>query len=105
LKQYKKQSSEIVSADEGIQIDSSDVHIRNAHSPMVEILVPDSNAKFQRLLQDAKHDLEIVSMDEGMHRYPSGYWKPASELRIENRTTQPSMTPKHLGKSSDSCCK
>jgi hypothetical protein len=52
--------------DEGIQIDSSDEQFRNADSPRIEVLQPDSNVNFLSCEQSLKHDFEIVSIDEGI---------------------------------------
>jgi hypothetical protein len=38
----------------------------NADSPRTEILDPDSNATWTRLVQPQKENGEIVSIDEGM---------------------------------------
>jgi hypothetical protein len=56
---------ESLSTDEGIQIDWSDEHCENADSPRSESLQPHSNAAEERALHSLKHDLEIVSTDEG----------------------------------------
>jgi hypothetical protein len=55
----------IVSTDEGMQSDRSAEHQRNADSPKSETLQPASNTKSERASQHWKHELEIVSMDEG----------------------------------------
>jgi hypothetical protein len=52
--------------DEGMQIDRSERHDENADSPRLETLHPDSNIKFERREQHAKHSLEIVAIDEGI---------------------------------------
>jgi hypothetical protein len=64
--QSLKQELEIVSIDEGIQIDRSNEHPRKANSRMVEILHPNSNVTVESFWQDRKHDLEILFTDEGM---------------------------------------
>jgi hypothetical protein len=43
FRQLKKHDSEIVSTEEGIQIDRSDEHAANAYLPRVEILELDAN--------------------------------------------------------------
>jgi hypothetical protein len=64
--EYSKQESEIVSMDEGIQIDSSDPQNANAHSPRTDNLLPDSKTTSQRVSHAMKQDLPIVSTDEGI---------------------------------------
>jgi hypothetical protein len=66
LLQRAKQRLEMVSIDEGIQIERSDWHPPNADSPKIETLEPDSNAKFESEPHPSKQDLEIVCMDEGI---------------------------------------
>jgi hypothetical protein len=50
--------------DEGIQIDSSDAHPKNAREPRTEILQPDSNVTRKSSSQRWKQALAIVSIDE-----------------------------------------
>jgi hypothetical protein len=57
---------EIVSIDEGIQIDCSAEHLSNADSGRFEIWQPCSNAKCEIVWQDLKQELEMSSIDEGM---------------------------------------
>jgi hypothetical protein len=57
---------EIVSTDDGMQIDSSDEQEANADLPNIESWQPDSNVTVERLPQFLKQDLEIVLTDEGM---------------------------------------
>jgi hypothetical protein len=91
---------EIVSIDAGRQIDRSDEHHSNADSPSLTIAEPASNAKCEMLLQDRKHELEIVSIDEGMQIYrrenacgeKEGVW-----LRTEHRTRDPFKQTELLG--------
>jgi hypothetical protein len=64
--QSKKQPDEMVSIDEGIQIDWSDEQFSNADSPRVETLQQLSNVKIERFAQSKKHFLEMVSSDEGI---------------------------------------
>jgi hypothetical protein len=40
--------------------------LENADSPIVKSLQGVSNVKFERLVQDSKHDLPIVVIEEGM---------------------------------------
>jgi hypothetical protein len=61
-----KQCFEIVSPDDGIQIDWSDEQFSNAPSPKFETLEPDSNVKVKRGLQLLKQYLPIVPSDEGI---------------------------------------
>jgi hypothetical protein len=64
--QSSKQSFEIVSTDGAIQIDASDEHARKADSPKTRIAQPGSNDTFERLLQELKQELGIVSTDDGI---------------------------------------
>jgi hypothetical protein len=64
--QLRKQDSEIVSIDEGRQIDSSDEQSENADSPRSESLDPLSNVKVARHSHDLKQELEIVSIEDGI---------------------------------------
>jgi hypothetical protein len=61
-----KQSLEIKSTDEGIEIDRSDEQFSNADSPRMEIREPAWNRKSERAQQYEKHDLEMALIDEGM---------------------------------------
>jgi hypothetical protein len=54
------------STDEGTETDGSDPQNPNADSPRTETRQEDSNVKAQSLPQNTKHDLPIVSTDEGM---------------------------------------
>jgi hypothetical protein len=56
----------MISIDEGIQIDLSDVQSSNADSPRLEIWQPDSNVSSERPWQFKKQNPEIVSTDEGI---------------------------------------
>jgi hypothetical protein len=49
-----------------MQIDSRDEQHQNADSPKIEILPFDSNVTFNSLLQELKHELAILSADDGM---------------------------------------
>jgi hypothetical protein len=60
-----KQDGAMTLIEEGIQIDSSHEQFPNAYSPRVESLDPASKVKSQRLMQEAKHSVEIVSIDDG----------------------------------------
>jgi hypothetical protein len=62
----KKQWLGMFLIDEGIEIDRSEKQRENADSPRVEMRQPGANAKFARLLQSLKQEMEIVSTDEGM---------------------------------------
>jgi hypothetical protein len=66
LSQDAKQHLEIVTIDEGMEIDRSAQQSLNAASSRIETLAPDSNPKFDRFLQDVKQHLEMVSTDEGI---------------------------------------
>jgi hypothetical protein len=66
LVKSRKHSLEIVSIDEGIQIDSSDEQLENADSPRVDTLQPISIVKMERFVQSWKQWLEMVSIDEGI---------------------------------------
>jgi hypothetical protein len=66
LLQDEKQDFEIVSIDEGMQIDRSAEQPANANSPRFESREPRSKVKSERFSQSQKQDLEIVSIDEGM---------------------------------------
>jgi hypothetical protein len=57
---------QIVSTEEGIQIDASDEHFQNAESSIHESLEHDSNVTTERTVQKAKHSLQIFSTEEGM---------------------------------------
>jgi hypothetical protein len=61
-----KQDGQIVSIDDGIQIDSSDTQDPNASSPRVRTLEPHSNVKTDNLVHEQKQPAQIVSMDEGI---------------------------------------
>jgi hypothetical protein len=61
-----KQLSEIVSIDEGIQIDRSDEQNENAYSPRFETLQQLSNVKIERFMQLKKQFLEMISIDAGI---------------------------------------
>jgi hypothetical protein len=63
--QPSKQDLEIVSIEEGIQIDSSAEQDEKAPTPRWAILEPGSNLKFASLVQLLKHLTPIVSIDEG----------------------------------------
>jgi hypothetical protein len=64
--QLEKQKSEIVSTDEGMQIDRSDEQLANAEWPRTESLQPNWNVKFDRFLQWVKHSSEMLSIEQGM---------------------------------------
>jgi hypothetical protein len=64
--QLEKQLSEMVSIDEGIQIDRSDEQCANADSPSVETLQQLSNVKIERFLQLEKQSSAMVVIDEGI---------------------------------------
>jgi hypothetical protein len=57
---------EIVSIDEGIEIDSRESQYENADLPSLEVVQPASNAKYRSARQYLKHDFEMVSIDEGI---------------------------------------
>jgi hypothetical protein len=61
-----KQELEIVSIDDGRQIDPSDEHPRNADSPRLETREPGSNVKVESVLQPSKQDFGIASVHEGL---------------------------------------
>jgi hypothetical protein len=61
-----KQNPEIVSIDEGRQIDWSDEQDANASAPKLESLEPDSNVTCESAVQSRKQLLAIVSIDEGI---------------------------------------
>jgi hypothetical protein len=56
----------MVSTEEGIHIPSRDEHREKADSPRIETQLLVSDVTIERPLQDAKHDVGIVSIDEGM---------------------------------------
>jgi hypothetical protein len=58
--QDAKQNLEIVSTDEGTQIDPREAHQEKAFSPILEILEPGSNATVERRPHDVKQASEIV---------------------------------------------
>jgi hypothetical protein len=61
-----KQDLEIVSIDEGRQIDQSEEQWSKADSPRFESREPGSKVKCSRFRQDRKHSWAIVSTEEGM---------------------------------------
>jgi hypothetical protein len=61
-----KQHDEIVSIDEGKQIDRSDEHQQKANSPIAATREPGSNLKSERALHERKQLAGITSTDEGM---------------------------------------
>jgi hypothetical protein len=56
----------MASTDEGIQIDRSDEHSKNADLPRFESREPNSNVKFERFSQFEKQASEMASTDEGI---------------------------------------
>jgi hypothetical protein len=66
LSQPLKHDSEIVSIDEGRQMDRSDEQNENADCPRIESLEGVSNVKWKRVWQPLKHDFETISIDAGM---------------------------------------
>jgi anti-sigma regulatory factor (Ser/Thr protein kinase) len=82
--QLQKQHSEIVSIDEGMQIEASDTQFSNADSPRSERHEPGSKVTVERLVQSAKHDLQMLSIDEGI-QIDSSDAQPsnAETLRLE----------------------
>jgi hypothetical protein len=63
--QFLKQDLEIVSIDEGMQIDVSDEQFSKADSPRFERREPIAKVKCDRFRQSLKQNREIVSIDEG----------------------------------------
>jgi hypothetical protein len=66
FRQSSKQYPQIVSTDEGIKIDASDKHLRNANLPRIETRHPLSNPTYKRVAQRLKHASPMVSIDKGM---------------------------------------
>jgi hypothetical protein len=66
LLQSAKQNRARVSTDEGIEIDDSDKHPRNAESSILESLASNSKLTRERFVHDSKHDRQIVWTEEGM---------------------------------------
>jgi hypothetical protein len=64
--QSPKQDDEIVSIDEGREIDRNDEHIANPDSPRIASREPGSNLKSESALQQMKQHLPIISTDDGM---------------------------------------
>jgi hypothetical protein len=62
----EKQDLEMISTDEGREMNSSEKHWANADSLRIEILEPASKLKSESSSQLAKQDLAIVSTDEGI---------------------------------------
>jgi hypothetical protein len=58
--QLAKQKLDIVSTDEGIQIDCSDEQEEKADSPRFAILEPDANVKFESCQQLLKQVWRII---------------------------------------------
>jgi hypothetical protein len=90
VSQRKKHDLEIVSIDEGMQIDRSDEHLSNADSPRLAIWQPNSNATFERRSQLQKHRLGSASIDEGIQKYCGDNAfeeKKPPRPRVETRTT------------------
>jgi hypothetical protein len=58
--QLLKQKLEMVSTDEGMQMDLRDRHEANADSPRIESLPPASNSKLDRFLQLLKQNLAMA---------------------------------------------
>jgi hypothetical protein len=99
--QREKQNSEIVSIDEGMQIDWSERQSLNAWSPRTETLQPDSKVKAEICSRFLKQHREIISIDEEMqidsvenlaHRSSAGMLP----LRIDSRTKRPQMQTENL---------
>jgi hypothetical protein len=65
--QNQKQHLEIISTDEGIQIDRSDKQFANADAPKVEIWQFESNVTVERLPQNLKPQERISLVDGGTH--------------------------------------
>jgi hypothetical protein len=61
-----KQYSQIVSTEEGIQIDESDEQAPNAQHPIHESLESDSNVIVAREGHRKKQESQIVSTEEGI---------------------------------------
>jgi hypothetical protein len=64
--QHEKHHEEMVSTDEGMQIDANDEQSANAHSPRSETRQPLSNVTLRREMQPEKEKEEIVSTDAGL---------------------------------------
>jgi hypothetical protein len=60
----RKHSLEIVSIDEGIQIDRTDEQFLNVDSPRIETVQPLSKVNFERFVHFPTQESEIVSVDE-----------------------------------------
>jgi hypothetical protein len=60
-----KHDSEIVSIDDGIQIERSDEPRANADWPRIEIRKPRSNVQSESVSQPRKRESQTVSIDEG----------------------------------------
>jgi hypothetical protein len=61
-----KQDSQILSTEEGIQIDESDEHFENAQRLMHERVEPDSNVSVERKRQPSKQKSPICLSAEGI---------------------------------------
>jgi hypothetical protein len=62
----EKEDPEIISTDEGIQIESSDEQFENADSPRIERREPASKLKSESCSQFEKQAFPSVSTDEGI---------------------------------------
>jgi competence CoiA-like predicted nuclease len=62
----KKLRSQIFLTEEGIQIDESDEHLKNAKRSMYESLESDSNVIVERDLQQLKQPWQIFLTEEGI---------------------------------------
>jgi hypothetical protein len=58
--------SEIISTDEGMAIDESDMQRENAKVSIRESLKPDSNVNPERVMHLSKHRSPMTSTDEGI---------------------------------------
>jgi hypothetical protein len=84
---------QIVSTDEGIQIDRSDKQFSNANSPRVEIRHPPSNVNVERLRQLAKQHFAIPSIDEGIQiEWSDEQFSNADSPRLEIRQGDAKLT-------------
>jgi hypothetical protein len=76
-----------------MQIDPSDEQEENADSPRIETRLPVSNVRLESLQQSAKHNLEMVSTEDGMQIDSThGQLQNADSPRIETRLPLSNVT-------------
>jgi hypothetical protein len=83
--QKAKQKSEMISTDDGMQIEGSNEQLENADLPKFETIHPLSNVTSESSLHEAKHDFGIVSIKEGIQIAFSDDQENVHSPRLETR--------------------